>query len=72
MKYKIKLELLLPGNTQPVGAKTEHLDKKSIHRMAEAIQREAAGSGKETQLDQALEPLYSIATEWAGDFLKSI
>ena len=33
MKYKIKMELLLPGNNEPVGASTEHLDEKSISRL---------------------------------------
>jgi|GEM_PF-3640136 hypothetical protein len=72
MKYKIKMELLLPGNNEPVGAGTEHLDEKSISRLAETFRRQIAGSGKETTLNQALEHLYSIAPEWTFDFLNSM
>lgn len=72
MKYKIKMELLLPGNNEPVGAGTEHLDEKSICRLAETIHRKIAGSSKEIPLNQALEHLYSIAPEWTFDFLNSM
>lgn len=73
MKYKIKLELLPPGNTKPVAAKTECLDGKFICRLAETIQgKMASGTGGETPPSRALEHLYSIAPEWAKDFLNSI
>ena len=72
MKYKIKLELLLPGNTEPLAAKTEHLDGESIRLLAESLQEKISGSGSETTLNQALEHLSSIATEWTSDFLNSI
>lgn len=72
MKYKIKLELLLPGNTEPVASGTEYLDEKSIRQLAETIHRKIAGSSKEIPLNQALEPLHSIAPEWTFDFLNSM
>ena len=72
MKYEIKIELLPPGNTEPVVAKAEHPDGKSICRLAESLQRKISGSGNETPLNQALEHLYNIAPEWTLDFLNSI
>jgi len=72
MKYNIKLELIPPGNTEPVAAEAEHLDQKSISRLAESIRRKAAGSGEEEKMNQVLEHLSGIDPEWTLDFLNSI
>ena len=72
MKYKIKLELLQPGKTEPVAAEEENLDGESLRLLAESLQGKISGSGSEAPLNQALERLSSIAPEWTSDFLNSI